>query len=125
MTRYDAKRHDDQVRLLSNAGYEAGQIARILKDFDAKTIRRQLVRMGLVDVRPYSKPTPTPPDHGPDPRNPVEHARLILGKRVTERGGAYWLDGRLPVSAKQLVQEANRVRVRNGEPEFGPPGWRA
>ena len=124
MTRYNSPQHDDQVRLLHNAGYTPEKIAGILKDFDAKTIRRHCVRMGLIAAAPHARPERIPAHTGNDPANPVEHARLVLGKRVTERNGSYWLDGRRPVSARDLVKEANRVRARDGLLPFGPESWR-
>ena len=124
MTRYDAAKYDDQVRLLFKAGYGFEGIARVLGEFDARTIRRHCLRMGLLAAAPHANPVRTPTPAGPDPTNPVEHARRILGSRVTERGGAYWLDNRRPVSARELVQEANRARARDGKPPIGPEGWR-
>lgn len=50
----------------------------------------------------------------------TEAFRHIYGKRVKERDGAYWLDGR-PLSLAEVYDITNRVMVSRGQPPFDVP----
>lgn len=111
---------------LLGLGLTDSQIAVRMK-FSRQTICQRRARLGLEanfetrGAKLARDAVPKPPEHVP---SPVDLARRILGCRVTERNGAYWLDGRRPVSAKELVWEANRVRLKRGQEPFGPEAWR-
>lgn len=125
MTHYNRSIEDPVLTSLNKLGWTDQQIADA-RGYDRSIVNHHRKRLGL------------PPNHEPRvprlvaeaPRSlpetkvsPVELARAILGRRAVERNGGYWLDG-CPVSTVNMVKEANRVRVRDGEDQFGPPGWR-
>jgi hypothetical protein len=126
--RYFPKTHDP---ILTEMNQKWRRTDREIADemgFDLCTITPNRKRLGLP-----TNPRPRPMQHRtepnaipapPDRLNPVAMAIHILGARVTERNGCYVLDGRRPISAPDMVREANRVRLRMELEQFGPVGWR-
>ena len=127
MTRYHPATHDPIVKHLFQSQMSDEQIGERLGGLCGQTIRRQRERLGLGLPRgrgQYSKTPEEPlPRPTPEPTNPILIARQTLGARVRERNGCYLLDA-TPVSAPDMVREANRVRVKIGHEQFGPAGWR-
>ncbi|WP_020472390.1 hypothetical protein [Zavarzinella formosa] len=125
MTRYYPDLHDKSVRHLFQCMLSDQQIAERM-GMSWQTIRRARQRLGLglprkdCNVRRPAEPLPP---QGMDENNPLVAARITLGKRLEERTSGYFLDG-VPVSAPDMVREANRVRAANGQDQVGPPNWR-
>jgi len=126
--KYHPEIHDPILREMNIKWRRTDQEIADEMGFDKSTIRQHRTRLGLPNntrPRPVQHPTET---HSlsirPEKPNPVAMAVRTLGARITERNGSYILDGRLPISAKKMVKEANRIREMNGMNPIGPPEWR-
>jgi hypothetical protein len=80
--------------------------------------RRQIVpvptshpRQTLRDSRESGPPASKKPEV--DPERPIAAAHAALRDRLTEKHGAFWLDG-LPASLDQVMLTANRIRKEMG-----------
>ena len=121
MTRYFPATHDPILRQLFQAMLSDDQIGERM-GLHWQVIRRNRLRLGLGSQKSVQPAEPVPAS-AYEPTNPVLIARQTLGSRATERSGGYFLDGR-PVSAPDLVREANRKRVAEGQQQIGPRQWR-
>lgn len=58
-----------------------------------------------------------------DKPNPLEMAKVFLGKRLTEQSGCYRLDGQ-PASLDRIMREYNRLLKQGGYEQVGIERWR-
>ena len=123
MRRYRRDTDDATLATLFRASLTDEQIAEQMHvALSAVTDARQ--RLSLFRANPRKKPAETEPPHAPVSTCPIARARRELGGRISEKNGSYWLDGRCPVSARDMVREANRVLVKASREQVGPPHWR-
>ena len=123
MIRYCPSTHDTTLRHLFQCGMSDEQIAERM-DVSWQAVKRARERLNL--GQPAKANRLNPPAEAPprvsDPNNPMVLARETLGLRITEVNGAYRLDG-TPTRFFDLMKETNRILVKQGKTQFGPPDW--
>lgn len=116
MKKWDDERDNPTLISLNAAGWNDGRIAELM-GIGIKVINARRNQLG---IGPAKQARDTSPKDEP---NPIFAAAMLLGTRMTERDGGYWLDGR-PIRLTPLMQTANEVRLAQGMPQLGPLHWR-
>lgn len=126
MTSWNKERYDPIVRNLRNKGRLPKAIWVFMCDLgypvSLRDVRLALRRLGL-ETPPIRTTSYDAPAVSLCRLNPIEEAHHILRGRLTERNGAYCLDGR-PANLLTIMREVNRIRVAIGMQQIsGPASW--
>jgi hypothetical protein len=90
--------------------------------FSKSLIQQRRLFLGLRANGFHAKAAPEQSLRAIPDYNPVAAAVGYLGAEDRGEKGYFW-KGR-PMSAKDLVIEANKLRKQRGQEQIGPPAWR-